>query len=394
MRFYILIFIFFVFSLFSKPLEIDLFAKNAILIDAKTKKILFEKRAFEKAYPASITKIATALYVLDQKKELLDEYVKATEEALYIIDSDKKKANNYRFPAYYLEPDGTSFDLKKGEIIKLNTLLYALMLISGNDAANVIAENISGTIPLFMKELNSYITNLGCKDTFFLNPHGLHHPDHKTTAYDMAVVTQRAMQIPKFRHIVSTLSYTTSKTNRQNRKEIKQYNRLMKEGKYYYPFATGVKTGYHSLANYNLVAAAEYKDRSLIAVLLGGEKAEYRYIDAKRLFDKAFAEEKQNKTIFDKNKTFLAKIDGAKSSLEAYLIKDFIYNYYPSEEGDIKAYIVWGDLRLPIKKDQLVGYIELKDESNALLQKEPIYSKEDVKKKFFRSIKDFILKMF
>ena len=92
-------------------------------------------------------------------------------------------------------------------MISLKDLLYSLMLISGNDSANVIADNIGGTIPFFMESVNSYPKKMGCSDTYFHNPHGLHYPNHVSSAYDMALITKRAMEFPIFRKIVSTPFY-------------------------------------------------------------------------------------------------------------------------------------------------------------------------------------------
>ena len=382
------------FCLYAKQLEVDVFAKNVVLMNADNGIVLYEKKAKEKAYPASITKIATGLYVLDKKKEYIEEWVKTSDEAIRTIDPKEKIEKNYIYPAYWLETDGSSFELKKGEIITIRSLLYALMLVSGNDCANVIAENVSKTVPLFMKELNLYLKEIGCNDTNFCNPHGLHHPEHITTAYDMALMTKKALNIPQFSQIVSTVSYTTSKSNKQDKREITQYNRLLREGKHYYPFAIGVKTGYHSKANYNLVAAAEYENRKLIAVLMGGEKSDYRYIDAKKLFDAAFSEKKEMLTIFGKEKTFLMQVEGASNNLIAYLKDDFIYEYFPSEEQEFKIFIKWDDLKLPIEKDVKVGNIYLATEDGFKIKEVQLYTKDKVRRKITFILKQYLDKIF
>lgn len=393
MRFSFLILFFFLPICFitAQPLQVDLFSKNAILINAETSAILYEKKSSEKAYPASITKIATALYVLDQKKQLLDEIAKASPDALHCISSGKKLE---KASPYWLESGGSSFGLISGEEISFKTLLYGLMLVSGNDCANVIAESSSGNISVFMKELNDYLKALGCKNTNFCNPHGLHHKDHFTTAADMAIITRKALSIPQFRQIVSTLSYTTAKTNKHKRREISQCNRLLRKGKHHYPYAIGVKTGFHSSAGYNLVAAATHGNRTLIAVLLGGEKNDYRYIDAKHLFDAAFSEEKVKKEIFEDNKIFLASIDGAKDNLQAYLKNGLDYEYYPAEECCYKVMIKWDDLKLPIKKDAKVGQVQLVSQEGYILASSSLHAKEKVSKSFSFMLKDFFKKIF
>src|SRR6185437_6437502 len=143
-----------------------------------------------------------------------------------------------------------------GEEMPLKEYLYGMMVRSGNDAANVIAEYVSGSIPTFMQELNDYLKQIGCLNTTFCNPHGLHHPDHKTTAFDMALLTREAMKNPVFREIVSTVRHKRPKTNKRPAAVLVQTNRIIKSGtQYYYPKAIGVKTGYHSRAQNTLVAA-------------------------------------------------------------------------------------------------------------------------------------------
>lgn len=380
-----LILIFFIFSnfIFGKNLEMDLFAKNAILINARTGAILYEKNADEKVYPASITKIATALYALSSKKDL-DEMMVPSFESLRMAEDPKKN-----YPSYFLHHDATTMNLKVGQSISLRSLLYGLMLISGNDCANVIAESTSKSIPKFVKELNDYLKKIGCKNTNFSNPHGYHYPDHYTTARDMAMIAQQAMLIPEFRKIVSSLSYRVPEL----RREIKQYSKLQKKGKYYYPYCIGIKTGFHSLAKYNLVAAAQFEKRELIAVLMGGEKSKYRYIDAKKLFETAFSEKIQSRLIMSKEKRIEAKVQGGKDMV-AYLKDDFFYQFYPSEEQSIKTFIYWDNFQLPIQKDAKVGNILLIAPNGTILDSAPLFSQNKVRRTFGSYCKSILKKIF
>src|SRR5690606_27597099 len=129
-----------------------------------------------------------------------------------------------RVPSYWLESDGTMMHLKVGEMVTLDALLHGMMLVSGNDAANVVAEHIEGSVPQFMDSLNEYLQSIGCKNTKYSNPHGLTHHEHWSTAYDLAVMTRKALKIPKFREIVSTLVYTKPKTNKQPQSELRLTN--------------------------------------------------------------------------------------------------------------------------------------------------------------------------
>lgn len=374
----------------SKPLEVSVSAKSAVLINSENGRILYEKKALEEVYPASITKIATALYALDKKSALLEQKFQIPADPLKIIFSDKKNGCEEKFPAYFLETDGSTLGLTIGEEIKAKDLLYGMMLVSGNDSANALAHVLSGSIPAYMQEMNRYLKELGCSKTCFLNPHGLHHPGHKTCALDMALMTKKALSLPEFRKIVSTLKYQIPGTNKHGAYDLKQTNRLLKkEGIYYYPYAVGVKTGYHSQAGFTFVGAAENQDRKLIAVLLGEEKNEKRYLDARKLFEAAFLEKKEVRRLFEKNQFFQAHIEGGQNLLSAELKGDVMISFYPSEEQEYKAYIHWDDLVLPIAKDEKVGTLKIMTVDGEELSQKELFAKEKVSRTFWHMCKQW-----
>lgn len=385
-----LFFLFFAASVFCIQLDVNILAPKAILINAENNAVLYEKNAREKAFPASITKVATALYILDKKKTLLDEYITISAETIKTVSPEEKERISY--PAYILESDGSSLGLVAGEFIPAKTLFYGMMLVSGNDAANVLAEAASNSVPQFMKELNIYLQSLGCVDTHFSNPHGLHHPDHYTTASEIALITKKALSLPQFRQIVSTISCSTCNTNMRRAVEMKQTNQLLlQESNYYYPYAIGVKTGYHSKGGYNLVAAAKFKGRTLIAVVLGEEKNKDRYTDMIKLFNAAFAENKEKRVIFKEGEVFKAQIEGANSPLEAYLKNEVTYQYYPSEEVPIKVVIKWNDLVLPIQQEGILGEIQVVSiNSGEVLESSFLFAKKGVKRTFYKTFKDIL----
>lgn len=258
-------------------------AHSAIVMNAKNGMILFEKNGHLPSHPASLTKIATALFVLELNKDM-NSLIRVSKEALEI------KAKNNRATSWSLEPDGTMMGLHVDELVSLEALLHGLLLVSGNDAANVIAQEIGGSIPKFMEQLQEYLINLGCQNTQFNNPHGLTHPTHLTTAYDLALITAKALAIPKFRQIVSTLSYLKPATNKQPQSVIKLSNLLLQPNSCcYYKKAIGVKTGYTQSAGYNFVTAAENAGLTVIATLLGCPNEESRYRDAKQLFEEIYS---------------------------------------------------------------------------------------------------------
>lgn len=372
-------------ALFSKPLQLEVQAKSAILMNADTGVVLFEKNAHSQAFPASTTKIATAIYVLENAEDL-SRSVTVSRESMKFKPS---KGDWASLPSWWHEWDGTKMGIQQGERLSVETLLHGLMMVSGNDAANVLAETISGTVPQFLEDLNRYMSDLGCRSTFFNNPHGLHHQEHVTTAYDMALITKRALQHPKFCEIVSRLEYVKPKTNKQPEFVIRQRNALLKPGgKFFYPKAIGVKTGFHSNAQNTLVAAAVDQGRTLIAVLLGCESRDGRYLDAKKLFETAFAETKMKRVYFERGTAYQKQIEGADRPLIAFLGSEAAVEFYPAEEPKIKAYLFWEVPSFPIAKEQKVGEMRFLDETKKVLASVPMLAKEEVKATFLFSLKE------
>lgn len=376
----------FVFPLNARHLQVDVNAKSAILMNGETGAVLFEKNPHAPRYPASITKIATALYAMDVKHVDLFQMVKVSAECIRMKSA---RSDRQGVPPYWLEPGGTRLGLLKGEEISIESLLHALMLQSANDAANVIAEAASGSVSSFVSGLNGYLKSIGCVDTHFCNPHGLHHPEHRTSAYDMCLIAKKAMRVPKFREIVAKSSYTKPPTNIHSEEQLMQFNHLLRQGRYFYPKAIGIKTGYTSQAQNNLVAAAEDEGRILIAVIMGCEKREDRYIDARNLFEAAFRESKVHQTFFKTDASYSHTVNGAASQLKAALEHELTVDYYPAEEPDHpKAEIVWMIPALPIRAGEKVGELRLTDAQGRFLNAAALLAKEEVKGSWTFMIKD------
>jgi D-alanyl-D-alanine carboxypeptidase (penicillin-binding protein 5/6) len=362
-------------------LQVDLSAKAAILINADTGVILFEKNAYIPHFPGSTTKIGTALYVLDGKSADLSRTVTVSAEAVR-RKSPKSSAS------YVLENDGTMMGLLKGESITLDSLLHGLLLISGNDAANAIAEAVSSSIPQFMGELNDYLRRIGCTDTRFQNPHGYQDPEHVTTAFDLALMTQKAFQIPVFREIVAKPYHTIPASNKRPETKLKQFNGLVSQGKHFYPKSIGGKTGYHSAAGWCLVSGAVHEGRTLIAVVLGCPQNANRYIDSRSLFEAAFAEKLQTRLLVPIEEIYTKPVSGAKKDLRASLTRDLSISFYPAEEQVVRAFIHWNLPNLPIAKGQKVGEIRVMDQRGILTHKEDLVAKESVLPTFFFALKE------
>lgn len=363
----------------SRPLKFDLSAKAAVLINEETGAVLYEKNAHAPSYPASITKIITALYTLEKKGHALDEMVIASHDAIAAVHPHIRRCESKGHPPYRLEFGGSHMGIKAGESLPMKTLLYGLMLASGNDAANVIAQHVSGSVEQFMNELNAFVRKKGCQNTNLLTPHGLPHPDHMTTAYDMAQLTRYALKYSFFREVVKTVKYTRGQTNKQPESEFLQHNALVKPGKFYYPKATGVKTGYTTAAGYTLVASAEDGNRRLIAVLLGCEHLQERYKDAVALFEAAFNEPKVSRTLFSKEfDLFSCSIKGGRTQLQATLPADLTLFYYPSEEPRFQVEVEWKAPTLPIPSGAIVGQVRVITELGKTLVCMPLFAAQPV----------------
>ena len=369
-------------NLFAGGLNVEVSAKAAILIDADTGAVLYQKNAFEPMYPASITKIATALYILDQKKTNLNQICRVSHEAIKI----KPKNFTGVAPSYWNEIDGSRMGLCKDEEVSIETLFHGLMKVSGNDAANVLAQEHAPSICDFVSEMNEYLKSIGCKNTFFINPHGLHHEDHKTSAFDMSLIARKALQHPAFLEFVSGKSYIKPKSNKQPETEIFQMNALMRNGEHFYSKAIGIKTGYTHASLANLVAAATDKGRTLIAVLLGYESKQERYKDAVKLFETAFAEVKKTVTYFDPSYEFSFQFPRLSAPLKASILEEASYSYYPSQEPNVKCFLKWTVKEGSIKKGQHVGVLEVVDGDGNILSSKSLVASDDLEPTFLEKI--------
>ncbi len=366
--------------LFSEGLDVKVSAGSAILMNADTGEVLYSKNIHTPLFPASTTKIATLLYALETYKGAYNTPVNCPSQYLKNVSQTAKLNQSYKNEyAYLLETDGTSYGIRMGEKLPFIDLLYGLMLVSGNDAANYIAYHVSGSISKFVDGMNQYVRDLGCKNTQFYNPHGLHHPRHLTTAYDLALITKKALKNPLFREIFGARTYERSETNLQTSKMVQNAGALLQPGKFFYPQLIGMKRGLYSHAGHTFVGAAKNNGRTLIAVLLKCEQSDERYRDAIRLFEAAFDEEKEERLLFSKDDNqFGRKVKGGVRPLRAALYDDVSIAYYPSEEPKIKIALNWKQIPLPINNGDVVGEMCVLDSTERVLQKAPLYAVSNV----------------
>lgn len=250
-----------------------IYSPSAILIDSNTGTVLYEKEANTLMYPASTTKVLTAIIAIESCS--LDEKTVASEQAITSIKSGYTNAK-----------------IQVGEELTIEDLLYALMLKSANEAANVIAEYIGGTSENFANIMNAKAIELGCTSTHFVNANGIHDENHYTTASDLAKITRYCMQNKLFRHIASTEEYTLPATPQYpiGDRVLKNTNSLMnRESPYYYPYVIGGKTGFTTQAKNCMIAMSLKDGLELISIVFHAETTEdgrsARYLDTISLLE-------------------------------------------------------------------------------------------------------------
>ena len=252
--------------------EPQIYSESAILIEQKTGEILYEKDIYARKYPASTTKILTAIIALEKCD--LNEIAVANESAVRRIKSGYAIAN-----------------IQVGEKFTIEQLIDVMMIQSANEAANVIAEHISGSISEFAKLMNQKAKEIGCLDSNFVNPNGVHNDNHYSTAYDLAVIARYCMNNEKFREIVTKMECSLPITEVwQEERIFRNTNKLLNEGnKYYYPNCIGIKTGFTTPAKNCLISASNKNGFEVISVILHAESTleglSARYLDTINLFE-------------------------------------------------------------------------------------------------------------
>lgn len=234
----------------------------AMVINSDTGEVFYSKNADWKVYPASTTKIMTVFLAI--------EAIEREEVSLY----DEVTAGSSM--TYDLIDDGSSAGIVVGETMTLENLLYCAMVSSANEACNVIAQYISGSVSDFVALMNSRARELGCVNTSFTNTHGLPDENHYTTAEDFKLIARAATSSELFMRICNTASVTIPATNMSEARDLVNSNALITESSvygstYYYENAIGIKTGYTSAAGYCLVSTAIKNDISLLALVFGGQ---------------------------------------------------------------------------------------------------------------------------
>lgn len=350
--------------------ELALYSNAAILIDSHTGKTLYEKNANEKLYPASTTKILTAIIAIE--------------------NCDLNATTTVSKTAVLSVPPGYSSSyLSEGEVISIKDLLTVLLVHSANDAGFVLAEYISGSTESFSELMNKKASEIGCQNSNFLNPSGIHNSDHYTTAYDLALIARYCMKNETFRNIVCQSSCIIEPTNKYGERKYLTTNDLLNpSSKYYMEDCIGIKTGFTSQAQSCLVAGFSKDDLELICVILGGNYLENgdraTFTDAHTLYDYGY----KNyclKTIFSKGdigfSTTIAKATKKTKNLDLILEDDLKVLIRTDENVPDPVIDIPDTVFAPISQNETLATISYT--VDGITYKSNLLASHEVKKSYF-----------
>lgn len=332
-------------NVYAESQELDLKSNTAILLDAHSGKILYEKNAKEKIYPASLTKLLTAIVVVENTN--LNDIVTVTSSAINKVEYGYVTA-----------------DLKPDEQLTVEQLLNIILIASSNDASIVLAEYVAGSEENFAKLMNEKAKEIGCLNSNFTNSNGLHEESHYTTAYDLSLISKYFCENQTLFDISCKTRYTLPITNKHDYARTfattNEFIDSTNQNGYYYQYAKGLKTGYTTPAGYCLSTYAQNKNLSLIAVVMKSETNEDRYNDCKALFQYGFSNFSLKS--FGKAGDCIQTISIANGSAESQnldlILTKEVSIALPNKESinSIDSKITLKEnLKAPIKKGDLVG---------------------------------------
>jgi len=242
-------------------------ASSAVVMDAETGLILYEKNPTDKHYPASITKILTTLLAIENRP--------LTDQVTFSKDSRSKT-------------EGSLVGIDWGEEVSLEDCLYGIMLMSGNECAYAVAEHVGGTYDHFVEMMNEKAQQLGCVNSHFNNPHGLFDENHYTCAYDMALISREAIRNSEFAKITGANRHMIPPTNKQKEERYLYNKHSFINRKLSYEGCIGGKTGYTAKARHTLATFAKRGDMTLICIIMDENDAKVQYTETKELLDYGF----------------------------------------------------------------------------------------------------------
>lgn len=349
-------------------------AKSAILIEASTGEVIYEKNSHEKLPPASMTKMMSMLLVIES------------------IENDVLKWDDVvTISANASGMGGSQILLETGDQVTVEDLFKGVAVMSGNDAVVALAEAVSGSVDEFVKRMNERAKELGMNDTNFKNPHGLDDANHYTSAYDMSILARELVKHKKVLEFTKIYEdYLRKGTDREL--WLVNTNKLVR----FYPGADGLKTGYTKTAGYCLTATALKNDMRLIAVAMGEESSATRNTEVMAMLDYGYAKYKMD-TVANKSQIF-AKINVEKARdeiVEIVPMEDIkIFNKKTTKLGNITYNLKLNSIKAPVKKNDNVGKLLVLNDGNVILEV-PVTVNKNVEKAnlfelYLRYLKDII----
>lgn len=354
--------------------HIDISSPSAILMDAGTGTILFEKNPHEKLEPASITKIMTlivAFEAIESGKVNLSDVVRVSERAW--------------------KTGGSQVFLGPGEEQTLETLLKCIVIASANDASMAVAEYIGGSVEGFVKLMNDKAKELGMENTNFTNPHGLSDPEHYSTAYDIALMSRELVKYPTFfKWSTIWMDYLEHTDKKRDATMLANTNKLL--GKY--EGLDGLKTGYHSKAGHCFAGTAKRGDFRLISVVLNAQKSNQRFEDTVKLLDYGFGHYDSIKVV---EKGMVQKTipveKGHISEVNVIVPEDVSILVEKGKEEQISTRIdIPEKLLAPLSKNQEVGTLTVEQNGKTVKQINVVVAEDVYKASFLELLKRLFIK--
>lgn len=307
---------------------------------------LYERNSDEQLYPASLTKVLTAVVVMEHCN--LDDNVTVNQTALDSVE--------YGY---------TVINLKAGEVFTVEELLNVLLVSSANDAALVLAEHVSGSVENFVKLMNETATKIGCTNSNFVNPNGVHHENHYSTARDLVKIANYSLQFDKLKELYNTRYYKLRATDLYPKEDriCTTTNELLLSGSNnYYKYAKGLKTGFTTPAGHCLIGYASKDGLELISVLLSGSTSDNRYLETRNLFDYGFSNYSYKKFATKGNSIETVMVKGAtKETKKLNLILDNDINITVNNSLDVstiaKEIKINDKIKAPITKGTVLGSV-------------------------------------
>jgi D-alanyl-D-alanine carboxypeptidase (penicillin-binding protein 5/6) len=362
------------------PLGIEIESGSAYMIEVSSGRVLYSKNPHRSIYPASTTKLATVLLSYSKLSSRLEEKVVIQKEMIGAISHEKKVASNYTFPAYWLETNSSNMGLRLGEEMCLEDLFKGALVVSANDACNALALTTSGSYEKFMQEMNEMASHLGCKNTYFVNPHGLYQPTQKSSVYDLVQIAKEVIKYPFLTKITAQSTYKRPATNKKGSVFLASTNKLLHKGKFYCIGACGLKTGFTQQSGASFVAYAKNDHREILLAISNNPKRAAVFEEAKAILTLALNEPKQEQFFYAAG-TKLAQtrqVPWTKGRLQV-LAKDQVKTeVYASENETFNGVISWLDLVPPIKKGHYVGRLDIRNAQGKVVSSTALIAANDL----------------